>query len=84
MILQAAKLNIFVYSSVSDMQMARQSACFAGRPRKYRGRWESANTRIYVATETLTQWRRLQSGLDLSNDNEVAIFLLERLRGSQL
>ena len=58
--------------------MARRSACSAGRPRKYRGGWESANTRIYVATETLAQWRRLRSELDVSNDNEVAIFLMER------
>jgi len=35
---------------------------------------------MYIATETLTQWRRLRSELDLSNDNEVAVFLLERHR----
>ena len=59
-------------------KMVRRSACSTGRPRKYQGGWGSANTRIYMATETLTQWRRLRSELDLSNDNEVAVFLLER------
>ena len=59
-------------------KMAQRSAYSAGRPRKYQDGWSSANTRIYVATETLSQWRSLRSELDMSSDNEVAVFLLER------
>ena len=69
------KIGYSIYSSMSctQLQMVR-SACSAVRPRKYRGRRESTNTQIYVATETLTQWRRLQSKLNLSNDDKVTSF----------
>ena len=41
--------------------MARRSACSAGRPRKYRGGWESANTRIYVVSVSLSLGDSLSS-----------------------
>ena len=40
--------------------------------------WQSVNARIYLTKETLADWRRLRSKLGLSNDNDVAVFLLQR------
>ena len=48
------------------------------RPRKNSLGWQSINTRIYLTKETLGGWRMLQSELGLSNDNDVAVFLLQR------
>ena len=50
----------------------------AGRPRKHQGGWDSANARIYLSMETLVLWRRLRSEREFTNDNAVAVFLLER------
>ena len=49
-----------------------------GRPHKNSLGWQSINTRIYLTKETLGGWRMLQSELGLSNDNDVAVFLLQR------
>ena len=54
--------------------MERSGAC-VGRPRKHSLRWQSINTRIYLTKETLGNWQML---LGLSNDNDVAVFLLQR------
>ena len=48
-----------------------------GRPRKHKGGWDSANTRIYLSTETLVLWQRLRNEREFMNDNTVAVFLLE-------
>ena len=61
--------------------MERSGACVgkpSGRPRKHSLGWQSANTRIYMTKETLADWRRLRSELGISNDNDVAVFLLQR------
>ena len=57
--------------------MVRGGAC-VDRPRKHSLGWQSANTRIYSTKETLPDWRRLRSELGISNDNDVAVFLLQR------
>ena len=57
--------------------MERSGAC-VGRPRKHSLGWQSANNRIYLTKETLADWRRLRSELGISNDNDVAVFLLQR------
>ena len=49
-----------------------------GRLRKHSLGWQSVNTRIYLMKETLGNWRILRSELGLSNDNDVAVFLLQR------
>ena len=49
-----------------------------GRPRKHQEGWESANSRIYLSTETLALWRRLRSECEFPSDNAVAVFLVER------
>ena len=56
--------------------MERSGAC-VGRPRKHSLGWQSVITRIYLTKETLGNWRMLQSELGLSNDNDVAVFLLQ-------
>ena len=48
------------------------------RPRKHSLGWQSVNTRIYLTKETLPDWQKLQSELGLSNNNDVAVFLLQR------
>jgi len=64
--------------------MARRTACFVqqagGRPHCYRDGWDSVKIQIYLSKETLSQWRRLHTEQDLSSDNDVAVFLLERNR----
>ena len=50
----------------------------AGKPRKHQGGWDSANVRIYLSTETLVLWQRLQSEREFMNNNAVAVFVLER------
>ena len=40
--------------------------------------WQRVHTRIYLTKETLGNWRMLRSQLGLSNDNDVAVFLLQR------
>ena len=57
--------------------MERGGAC-VDRPRKHSLGWQSANTTIYLMKETLPDWRRLRSELGISNDNDVAVFLLQR------
>ena len=57
--------------------MERGGAC-VDKPRKHSLGWQSANTRIYLTKETLPDWRRLRSELGISNDNDVAVFLLQR------
>ena len=56
--------------------MERSGAC-VGRPRKHSLGWQSVNTRIYLTKETLGNWQMLQSEFGLSNDNDVAVFLLQ-------
>ena len=57
--------------------MERSGAC-VGRLCKHSLGWQSVNTRIYLTKETLGNWRMLRSELGLSNDNDVAVFLLQR------
>ena len=57
--------------------MERSGTC-VGRPRKHSLGWQSVNTKIYLTKETLGNWQMLQSELGLSNDNDVAVFLLQR------
>ena len=57
--------------------MERGGAC-VDRPRKHSLGWQNANTRIYLTKETLPDWQRLRSELGISNDNDVAVFLLQR------
>ena len=57
--------------------MERGGAC-VDRPRKHSLGWQSTNTRIYLTKETLPDWRRLRSELGISNDNDIAVFLLQR------
>lgn len=62
--------------------MAHRNACstrrVGGRPRRYQDGRGTANSRIYLSKETLSQWRRLRTAQDLSSDNDVTVFLLER------
>ena len=63
-----SKQIIFVsVRSVVANKMAHRGACI-GRPHKHIGGWESANSRIYLSTEMLVEWRRLRSSLDFVND----------------
>ena len=57
--------------------MERGGECVS-RPRKHSPGWQSVNTRIYLTKETLPDWQKLQSELGLSNNNDVAVFLLQR------
>ena len=50
----------------------------AGRPRSFEEGWSNANKRIYISNKTFGEWRMLRSHLGLSNDDEVANFLLNR------
>ena len=57
--------------------MERSGTC-VGRPRKYSLGWQSVNTRVYLTKETPGNRQMLQSELGLSNDNDFAVFLLQR------
>ena len=57
--------------------MARRGGTVC-RPRKHSGGFESATSRIYLGKDTLSEWRRLRSEFELGNDNDVAVFLIER------
>ena len=48
------------------------------RPSKRSLGWQSINTKVYLIKETLGDQRMLRSELGLSNDNDVAVFLLQR------
>ena len=62
--------------------MAAERLRHVGHPRKYEDGWAFSHKRISLSIDTYTKWREFKEECKLSDDNEVAVFLLTAFRNS--